>query len=57
MVLSTSFPGGGTTSGNAAAEKFADPEANKLLTRQYRKGFEVPKSFPTKETSQASKGL
>jgi predicted dehydrogenase len=32
--------------------------ANELLTREYRKGFEVPKSFPTsKETSQmASKG-
>jgi hypothetical protein len=31
--------------------------ANELLTREYRKGFEVPKSFPTKETSQASKGV
>ena len=32
--------------------------ANELLTREYRKGFEVPKSFPSpKETSQqASKG-
>jgi len=29
--------------------------ANELLTREYRKGFEVPKSFPTKETSQASR--
>jgi hypothetical protein len=32
-------------------------KANELLTREYRKGFEVPKSFPTKETSQASKGV
>jgi hypothetical protein len=34
-----------------------EKKANELLTREYRKGFEVPKSFPTKETSQvASKG-
>ena len=26
-------------------------KANELLTREYRKGFEVPKSFPSKETS------
>jgi hypothetical protein len=30
-------------------------KANDLLTREYRKGFEVPKSFPTKETSHASR--
>jgi len=29
-------------------------KANELLTREYRKGFEVPKSFPTKETSQVA---
>ena len=32
-----------------------EKQANALLTREYRKGFEVPKSFPTKETSQASR--
>jgi predicted dehydrogenase len=33
-----------------------DKKANELLTREYRKGFEIPKSFPaTKETSQASR--
>jgi predicted dehydrogenase len=32
-------------------------KANDLLTREYRKGFEVPKSFPNRETSQASKGV
>ena len=26
-------------------------KANDLLTREYRKGFEVPKSFPVKETA------
>jgi predicted dehydrogenase len=30
-------------------------KANDLLTREYRKGFEVPKSFPTKETSHAQR--
>ena len=32
-------------------------KANELLTREYRKGFEIPKSFPTRETSQASRGV
>jgi len=32
-----------------------EKKANELLTREYRKGFEVPKTFPTKETSQASR--
>ena len=33
-----------------------EKKANELLTREYRKGFEVPKSFPTKETSNAMRG-
>ena len=45
-----------------AVRELEDPlkqaqQASELLTREYRKGFEVPKSFPTKETSQASKGV
>jgi len=30
-------------------------KANDLLTREYRKGFEVPKSFPAKETAHAQR--
>jgi len=37
--------------------KGGDKKANDLLTREYRKGFEIPKSFPSKETSQASRGV
>jgi hypothetical protein len=33
-----------------------EKKANELLTREYRKGFEVPKSFPTKETANAMRG-
>ena len=33
-----------------------DKKANELLTREYRKGFEVPKSFPTKETANVMRG-
>jgi predicted dehydrogenase len=43
--------------GKTETIKGGDKKANDLLTREYRKGFEVPKSFPTKETSQASKGV
>ena len=43
--------------GKTETFKGGDKKANELLTREYRKGFELPKSFPTKETSQqASKG-
>ena len=36
---------------NNKAEKFVDDkEADKLLTREYRKGFEIPSSFPTSNT-------
>ena len=43
--------------GKTETIKGGDKKANDLLTREYRKGFELPKSFPTKETSQqASKG-
>ena len=43
--------------GKTETIKGNDKKANELLTREYRKGFEIPKSFPTKETSQqASKG-
>ena len=45
--------------GKTETIKGGDKKANDLLTREYRKGFEVPKSFPSpKETSQqASKGV
>ena len=44
--------------GKTETIKGGDKKANDLLTREYRKGFELPKSFPTKETSQqASKGV
>ena len=33
-----------------------EKKANELLTREYRKGFEVPKSLPTKETANAMRG-
>ena len=34
------------------SETFVDnKKADKLLTREYRKGFEIPKSFPVKETA------
>ena len=44
--------------GKTETIKGSDKKANELLTREYRKGFEIPKSFPSpKETSQqASKG-
>src|SRR5205085_2471891 len=44
--------------GKTETIKGGDKKANDLLTREYREGFEVPKSFPSpKETSQqASKG-
>src|SRR5262252_7507629 len=36
---------------NGKAEKFVDDkEADKLLTREYRKGFEIPSSFGTSST-------
>jgi predicted dehydrogenase len=43
--------------GKTETIKGGDKKANDLLTREYRKGFEVPKSFPTKETAPASKGV
>jgi predicted dehydrogenase len=44
--------------GKTETIKGNDKKANELLTREYRKGFEIPKSFPNKETSQqASKGV
>jgi len=36
--------------GKAETIKGNEKKANELLTREYRKGFEVPKSFPVKET-------
>ena len=41
--------------GKSESFKSGEKKANELLTREYRKGFEVPKSFPAKETSQASR--
>jgi hypothetical protein len=41
--------------GKTESFKGSEKKANELLTREYRKGFEVPKSFPAKETSQASR--
>ena len=36
---------------NGKAEKFVDDkEADKLLTREYRKGFEIPSSFGSSST-------
>jgi len=29
-----------------------EKKANELLTREYRKGFEIPKSFPSTATAQ-----
>jgi predicted dehydrogenase len=42
--------------GKTESFKGNEKRATELLTREYRKGFEVPKTFPTKETSQASRG-
>jgi len=37
--------------GKTETFKGNEKKATELLTREYRKGFEVPKSFPTKETA------
>jgi hypothetical protein len=37
--------------GKAETFKGNEKKANELLTREYRKGFEVPKSFPSTATA------
>jgi len=38
--------------GKTESVKGNEKKANELLTREYRKGFEIPKSFPSTATAQ-----